>query len=681
MNLTKYSIEHKPVVLFIAFILTVGGGFAFFQLGQLEDPDFTVKQAAIVTSYPGASPSEVELEVSDRIEAAVKPSRKLLGATIIGSVAFLPIFLSQDDTGEYCQALFVVVAAALLLSWLVSVTFTAVQCAYMLPEQTAGGKDPYGSSFYNRFRSTIHFFITRRWLTVIAITGMLALSIANFGKIPEMFFPQSDMAKFMIDYWMPEGTRIERVSDDLITISDHLLADDRIESVTSFAGGGSPRFYLPVEPADNNLSYGHLIVDVKDFEDIENIFTDLASWFTENFPDAMVPLRRFPVGPGKNWEFEIRLSGPPMATADELRFQGQRVLDIVQASPATGFARQDWRNRVQIISPHYSQSQGRWSGVTRGDLAKATKRAFDGQLIGVYREGDNLLPILLRDKPSQKGGLTNFGTLPIKPTFSTDAVPLAQVVDGVSAEWVDPFHLRYNRLRTIRIQANQAPAVLLSEIRQDLTEAIFALDFPEGWRLSWGGITEKEIESQKALAPGAVPAITIMMFVLIWLFNSFKPAIIVLLIAPLALVGMVSGLLLTNTAFGFMALLGAMGLSGMMMKNAIVLLDEIKQNQLGGMSKYLSIQEAAVARLRAVSVTATKILSLLPWQSMYCLPVNSLSPAMQYSVNIVFNISEVGVFRCGGGSGHTDSCHIFKDDRHQSSNQFITRTKAELPTS
>lgn len=550
--------------------------------------------------------------VTAAVEAVTKPAKKLLGATIIGSIAFAPIFLSRDDTGEYCQALFPVIAGALLLSWLVSVTFTPIQCIYMLPEEKGSGGDVYGSVFYQKFRALIRRVLDYRWLTVGVITALFFLSVLNFSHVTQMFFPQSTMSTFMLDYWLPQGSRIEQVDRDLETIRAHLAKDERIIDGTAYIGAGPPRFYLPVAPEANNTAYGQLIVSVKDYRDIEDIFNTYRPWLTENFPSALVPLRRFPVGPGKTWQFELRLSAPALTDPSLLRAEGEKLLEIVRSSATTGDSRHNWRNRVQVIEPIYSQSQGRWTGITRSDVANTTKRAFDGAPIGIYRDGDTLIPILLRNKTAV-GEQTDLHTLNVKSQLATEAVPLGQVLEGVETPWQDPFHLRYNRMRTIKIQANPAPGYLLSDMRTELSEKIFSQPLPDGWKLEWGGTTESEQKSQKNLKPGIIPSVTIVIIVLFWLFNNVRSPLIVMMIAPLAVVGMVSGLLITGKPFGFMAMLGAMGLLGMMMKNAIVLLDEVKQNTLAGMSSYRSVEQAAVAKLRAVSVTAIKIsLGLIP---------------------------------------------------------------------
>ena len=550
--------------------------------------------------------------VSAAIEGATKPAKKLLGATIIGSIAFAPIFLSRDDTGEYCQALFPVVAGALLLSWIISVTFTPIQCIYMLPEEKSTGGDIYGSVVYTKFRAIIRKALDHRWITVGAITVLLFVSLFNFAFVTQMFFPMSTMDKFMVDVWLPQGTRIEQVDNDLEKIRQHMAQDERIIDATAYVGEGSPRFYLPVEPELSNPSYGQLIFSVKDYRDIEEIFKDYRPWIAENFPDALVPLRQFPIGSSKYWEFEVRLLAPALTDPALLREEGEKILEIVQSAESTGDSRHDWRNKVQVIKPVYNQTQGQWTGVTRDDVAQTTKRAFDGTPIGLYREGDTLIPILLRNQ-REEGQQTGFNTLNVKSPLSTEAVPLKQVVESIDLDWEDPFHQRYNRLRTIKIQANPAPGYLLSDMRNEIAGKVFAHPLPEGWELQWGGITELEIRSEEYLAPGITPAVVITVIVLVWLFNAARGPIIVLMIAPLAVIGMVTGLLLTGTPFGFMAMLGGMGLLGMMMKNAIVLLDEIKQNKAIGMGPYESVEQAAVARLRAVMVTAIKIaLGLIP---------------------------------------------------------------------
>jgi multidrug efflux pump subunit AcrB len=582
-------------------------GALVIALGMMVDNAIVVADGMVVRLQRGMESTKAA------IEAASQPSMPLLGATVIAAMAFFPIYTSPESTGEYCKSLFEVVAISLLFSWLISVTLTPLQCIYMIPDPKGGERDPYAGGFYQRFRGLLEGAIRSRWLTLGSMVGLLVVSVIGFGHIRQMFFPSSSMAKFMIDFWTPQDTRIERVAADLAKVEEKLMADERVERVTAYVGGGTPRFYLPVTPEDPNTSYGHLIVAVRDFQEIEAMFDELQPWFQENFPNALVPLRKFSVGPGKTWEFELRLSGPAVADPDVLRSISDEAVKIILASPYATYARIDWRNRMQKIVPEYSQEQGRWVAVTREDLAHTTKRAYDGRQVGLYREGDDLIPILMRHIEEERENVGGMETLQIKPTLSTNPVPVAQVTEDVIAEWEDPVINRRDRRRTVKIQSNPRLGATLSELRDDVAPKLFSLELPPGYKLDWGGITEEESDSQAALIPGIVPAVAIIFTLLIALFNAYRPPLVILLTIPLALIGITAGLLGLDIPFGFMALLGAMSLAGMMIKNAIVLLDEVNLNLSKGIGPYQSVVDAAVSRLRPVALAAaTTVLGVIP---------------------------------------------------------------------
>ncbi len=549
------------------------------------------------------------------IEAATQPAWPLLGATVVAVMAFYPIAGSPESTGEYCRSLFIVVGASLSLSWFVSVTLTPLQCIDMLPapEATEAEKDPFAGGIFLRFRNFLEWAIRRRVLTLGGMVVLLVVAIVGFGNVKQLFFPNSSMPKFMIDYWAPQGTRIQDVAGDLRQAETKLLTDERVASVASYIGQGPPRFYLPVSAEDPNPSYAQLIVNVHDYKDVRRVIRDFDPWFKEHYPDALVALREFGVGPGKTWKFEIRVSGPAVADPGTLRSLAAEYEAILDASPFAAYARNDWRQRVQKVVPEYSQARARWAEVTREDLANTTKRAFDGRQIGLYREGDDLIPILLRHVGEERRDVRAFDVLQIQPALATETVPLSQVVDGIVVQWEDDLIWRRDRRRTIKVQSNPAMGVTLPTLRQSVLAEFEAVELPPGYRMEWGGEWEDTVDSQAALIPGMVPAGVIMLFIIVALFNAFRPPLIILLTLPFAVIGITAGLLITNTPFGFMALLGAMSLSGMMIKNAIVLLDEVNLNLAGGKSPYDSVVYAALSRLRPVVLAAaTTVLGVAP---------------------------------------------------------------------
>jgi multidrug efflux pump subunit AcrB len=332
-----------------------------------------------------------------------------------------------------------------------------------------------------------------------------------------------------------------------------------------------------------------------------------------NVPQALVRVRKYGVGAWDDWQFEARISGPARADPDVLRGLGQQAVAVLEASPYAKEVRTNWRNRVRHIVPEYNQERGRWAGVDREDLANATKRSFDGVPVGLYREGDDLIPIVFRDVEEQRrSAASDMDRVQILPTLSTESVPVSQVIDGIAVKWEDPLIWRWDRRRAITVQAsphNATAPTLLNDVRA----AIEAIQLPPGYSLEFDGEYGSASEARAGLVPGLVPAVVIMVAIIVVLFNAYRPPLIIFLVIPFALVGISVGLLVTGAPFGFMALLGAMSLSGMIIKNVVVLLDQVNLNLAEGMSQYEAVVESAVSRLRpVVNTAATTVFGIIP---------------------------------------------------------------------
>jgi multidrug efflux pump subunit AcrB len=586
-------------------------GALVIALGMMVDNAIVVADGMAVRLQKGMDRTQAA------IESAQVPSMPLLGATIIAVMAFYPIFASVEDAGEYCRTLFSVVAISLISSWIISMTVTPMQCIDMLPEpdKDASAADPYGSGFYRVYRRLVEKAIRFRWLTLGVLVVLLGASVAGFGQLKQQFFPFSSMTKFMVDVWYPEGTRIQDVAAGLEGIEQHLLADERVETVTSFIGQGPPRFYLPVDPEDPYTSYAQLIVNVNDYREIDAMLAELTPWFAEHYPDSQIPVRKYGVGPATTWKFQVRISGPAEADPALLRSYAEQGMAIVKASPLAATVRSNWRERTARVVPAYNQERARWANVTRPDVASATKRAFDGLNIGLYREQDDLIPIVLRYQEEDRANVGGLGVLQVQGGQATETVPLAQVTDGVPLAWEDPLVWRRDRRRTITIQSNPIQGETLPSLRSSVLQEFDRLadSLPGGYTLEWGGEHEDTLDAQASLVPGVVPAVAIMLFIIVMLFNAFRPLLVIVFTIPFALIGIIVGLMPTGTPFGFLALLGAMSLAGMMIKNAIVLLDQVNIEIEDGRKPYDAVLAAAASRLRPVILAAaTTVLGVAP---------------------------------------------------------------------
>lgn len=628
------------VVIGSALILTILGTFVFLALfgidlhrmslgaliialGMMVDNAIVVAEGYVVKLQQGKSKTQ------SAIESAKGPSMPLLGATIIAIMAFYPIFASSIETGEYCRTLFIVVAIALLVSWVVSLTLTPLQCMLMLKAEKKG--EQVEGRFLLAFRYLLEITLKRRLLTILSLMALLIVALSTFGNVKEIFFPNSSMTKFMVDYWGPQGVSIKLTSTELSRIEKHLIKDKRVESVSAFIGEGSPRFYLPVSPENTNASYGQLIVNVKDLNKAESVKGELRQWLQENVLTGMTRVRSYTVGPAITWTFEARFIGPSDANPAVLRGLAEQGKAILKNSPLAKHISTDWRQQVLKIVPEYSQINGQTSGISRSDLANTTKRFYDGTRVGTYRRKDSLVPIIIREDVNNRD-YDNFEQLQIESSNLPIAVPLGQVVSEVETEWTNPIIWRYDRHRAITVQASPMEGVTPAELRNSVLSEFNDIELPEGYKLQWFGEHKSTVESNEDLEPGMAPMFGIILLILVGLFNAIRPMLVILLLLPFIMIGVSFGLQLTNAAFGFVAILGVMSLIGMVSKNAIVLIEQINIERASGKSIHQSIVDSAVLRLRPVLLAAaTTVLGVLPlipdlfWQGLAVAIMSGLS--------------------------------------------------------
>ncbi|WP_413430918.1 efflux RND transporter permease subunit [Crateriforma spongiae] len=584
-------------------------GALIIAMGMMVDNAIVVTDGIMVRIAQGRD------RVEAAIEAANGPALPLLGATVVACMAFYPIFASSYDTGEYAGSLFTVVAISLVLSWLFCQTVAPLLCIAMLPGPKAGqpGGDPYQGKLYRWFRGVLSWTIRYRILFLSGMVGLLLASVVGFRWVPQLYFPDSSRLQVMIDYWVPQGTRIEETSAGLERIEEYLQQHEATASVSTFVGKGPPRFYLPVSAEDPYTSYGQIIINTKSLDGVNQLVSDTDAWVKANVPEAMVRVRKYAVGAFDDWKIEARFSGPANADTATLRRLAEAGANVLRETPLAKEVRVNWRQRVLALQPQLNQERARWAGVSREELARVLKRSSDGVVIGQYREDDNLIPILARNIQSEReSSATSLDELHVTPRLSTKAVPVSQIIDGVGMPWEDPIIWRWDRRRAITVQCSPN-GVTAPTLRNAVLEKFNAIDLPPGYRLDWDGEYWSAKQSQEALVPGIVPAVVVMLFILVALFNSFRPMLICIGVIPFVMIGITGGLLMTQTPFGFIALLGAMSLSGMMIKNGVVLLDEVNANLGRGLKPYNAVVEAAVSRLSpVVNAAGTTVLGVLP---------------------------------------------------------------------
>ncbi len=579
-------------------------GALIIALGMLVDNAIVVVDGILVRLQRGEDGRDAALAVVN--QTAIP----LLGATVIAVLAFAAIGTSDDSTGEYTRSMFTVILISLLLSWVTAITITPLLSILFLKPKTTGDRsDPYDSGFYRRFRGFLATCIRFRVLTLAAVIGLFLVSVAGFGRIEQSFFPNSTRPQFMVDYWLPQGTHIDRTSSELAGIEEYVLGLDGVSHVTSVIGQGALRFLLTYSPEKQNSAYAQLLVDVEDYRDIDGLARRIQAHLEANYPDAVPQVRKFILGPGEPGKVQAKFLGPD---PDVLRRLAHEAETIMHAEPNAFGIRNDWRDRVKVIRPVLAEEQANLNGISYRDVANVLLQAFEGARVGIYREGDELIPIVLRAPEGQRSDAASMQNLQIWSPAARRMIPLRQVVSRFETTFEDEIIRRQDRTRAITVLADPRvgeAAPLLEKLRPPIE----AIELPPGYRLEWWGEYKSSGEARASLA-GSVPLfLLLMVLITLLLFDAFKQVAIIWLVVPLALIGVTAGLLVTGQPFGFMATLGFLSLSGMLIKNAIVLIDQIDLEIGEGKDRWNAILDSAVSRLRPVAMAAaTTILGMAP---------------------------------------------------------------------
>ncbi|MEX1117170.1 MAG: efflux RND transporter permease subunit [Terrimicrobiaceae bacterium] len=554
----------------------------------------------------------------DKLQAAKnvvsQTAMPLLGSTAIAVLAFGAIGLSDDSTGEYCRSLFVVLLISLGLSWITAVTITPLFGYLFLKSAPTGTgakpqKDPYGGIIYQVYKRILLACMRAKIATILVLLGLLALAIYGFGFLQNSFFPDSTRPQFMVDVWLPVGTRIDRTDRVTEAMQNSIKDIPGITHITTSIGQGALRFLLTYSPERADTSYAQFLIDVKDHSLINDILPQVQQKLSSENPDALIIAKRFLLGPGEGGRIQIRFSGEDTNT---LRKLAGEAMDILRADGGAKGIRIDSREPVPVLRPQFSEAQARLTGITRTDLGNTLAAAFSGRTIGVYRERDEILPIVARGPEAERLDPDMIRDVQIFSPVAGRFIPVRQIVSGFTTELEDPLIMRRNRLPTITVHADQTSG-LASTLFNNIREQVEAVPLPPGYLMEWGGEHEDSSQAKAALA-GTLPAFLLMMvLIVICLFNSLRVTLIIWLTVPLSIIGIVIGLLVFNQPFGFMALLGALSLSGMLIKNGIVLVDEINVQLASGASPWNAVVDASVSRVRPVSMAVlTTVFGLIP---------------------------------------------------------------------
>lgn len=580
-------------------------GALIIALGMLVDNAIVVAEGMLIRIKRGEDAVKAAKEVVGSTMWA------LLGGTIVGIVAFAAIGLSEDSTGEFANSLFWVILISLLLSWFTAVTMTPLLCAQFLQADNPGQtqSDPYGGFIFTKYRSLLSAAIHFRWLTISIVIALFAASLVGFGYVKQSFFPDSNTPMFFLDMWNVEGTDIRKTRDDIIQIDNFLHTLDGVGSTAAFVGGGATRFTLVYNPESPTSAYGQIIITTNARDDIPRIEKQVLEYIANHFPDSEPKTKPLRIGPGRDAKIEARFNGPDPVVLRKLSQQAQQIM--ADDGGAINI-RDDWRQPVKVIRPIYNEKAARQLGITREDISNAMLIAFDGRQVGLFKDGIRLLPIVMLPPEIEREDVAAIRDIPVNSPLLQNSIPVGQVVSDFRVEWSDAKIKKRNRIYTIIPSCDPALG-LATELLGRIKPKIENMTLPPGYSLEWGGEFEDSRDANAAINSSLPAGFLTMIVIVILLFGKIRQPLIIWLTVPLAIIGITAGLLSMNVAFGFMGLLGALSLVGLLIKNAIVLIEEIDMQIGDGKQPYTAILDSSVSRMRPVMMAAsTTILGMAP---------------------------------------------------------------------
>ncbi|EHU1439801.1 efflux RND transporter permease subunit [Acinetobacter baumannii] len=563
----------------------------------------------------------------------------MLTGTLITAAGFLPIATAQSSTGEYTRSIFQVVTIALLVSWVAAVLFVPYLGEKLLPDFTKTGHqapwyvrlwarvtkkpqpqtvaisqghhyDPYQSSFYLRFRKMVEFCVTYRKTVIATTVGIFVLSVLMFKMVPQQFFPPSNRAEILVDLKLEEGASLTATEQAVKKVEQFLSKQKGIDNYVAYVGTGSPRFYLPLDQQLPQASFAQFVVLASSLDDRDEIRRSLETQIKQLLPQVRTRVSLLENGPPVGYPLQYRVSGEDL---NLVRKEAQQVARVISENPNTTNVHLDWGEPSKIISIQIDQDRARQMGVSSLDLANFLNASITGSAIEQYREKRELIEIRLRGDKAERVEVASLASLAV-PTANGTTVPLAQIAK-IEYKFEDGLIWHRNRLPTITVRADirtkLQPATVVGELAESMDK--LRAELPSGYLIEVGGTVEESARGQSSVNAGMPLFLAVVMTLLMIQLKSLSRATIVFLTAPLGLIGVVLFLLLFNKPFGFVAMLGTIALSGMIMRNSLILIDQIEQDRQAGHPTWEAIIDATVRRFRPIILTAlAAVLAMIP---------------------------------------------------------------------
>ena len=579
-------------------------GALMIAMGMLVDNAIVIAEGMVVGVQRGLSPQAAAERSVSRTQYA------LLGATVIGILAFAPIGLSQDNSGQYLGSLFRVVAISLLLSWVLAISIVPLLGCLLLKQREAGDESALYSGWgYAPYRALIGFGLRRAWLSAVAILAITLACFWGFQFVKVGFFPGSNTPIFFVDYYLPQGTDINTTSREMAALERDVMQQPGVEVVTSFVGEGTLRFSSTIRPELPNTAYAHMLVRVEDVREMDGVMARVGDRLRELALDAEMQIRRTEFNYNTGSKIEARFYGPDSAV---LRDLADQALDVFLANDLPDL-KTNWRQRELQIVPKFDDARARVAGVTRADVYQSLAFSTFGVQVGLFREADKLLPIIARAPIHERLDVSSLPERSVWSPAQQSHIPMSQIVSEFQLVPSDSMIFRRQRERSISAFANPPLGRNATRVFEEIRPQIESLRLPPGYSLEWGGEFESSARAEGSLFTKIPMTFGLMLVVTILMFGKLRQPLVIWLTVPMTVCGVVISLLVTDLSFTFPSILGLLSLSGMLIKNCVVLVDEIDKRMAEEVPSLAVIASASVSRLRPVMLAAgTTIAGMSP---------------------------------------------------------------------
>lgn len=573
-------------------------------MGMLVDNAIVVSDSVLVNMEKGM---RKRVAIMRACSATAMP---LLAATVIAILTFLPIYYSPHITGELLSSLVVVIGVSLMFSWIFALTQTPFFIQEFVrrprPEELKG--ELFSGKYYNLFRASLHWVIRYRYITVVSLVGLLLLSAWSFKFIPKVFVPALDKQYFTLDMWLPEGTGIEEMDRIAGDMADYIRRYKETEMVSSYVGRTPPRYYLSNVSFGPQSNYAQLLIKCRTSEDSRTLNALLQDSIRIQYPEPLIKVNKFELSPLTEAVIEARFLGPDPAVLDSL--VGEAIA-VMRCNPKVADARNEWGNMALMLRPVYDPVKAGALGITKASMMESVRSINDGMPIGIYRDNEKKVPVLLKSEGVDITDSRSLGDFSI--WNGERSAPLSQVTEQIETTWEFPQIRTYNRQLSMAAMCGVKSGYTMAEVHDEIRKDIENIELPEGYTFFWDSQYKDQREGMQAIAKYFPLAFLMLIVILVALFNNFRQPVIILCVLPLSLIGVAIGMLLTGFDFGFFPIAGWLGLLGMIIKNVIVLLDEVNAQRRNGTAAYTAVVEATVSRTRPVLMAATTtILGMVP---------------------------------------------------------------------